>query len=210
MAIAYDGAAKIITLDTNFVQAEEIWSRWVDWYAENSNWLPALKQVGGDDLGSGLYIPLYFFLLNGWRVRPLESDHTLTIVGNLLPEGGGVPVVRTLGPYQVNVNYTVPVLAQGISVAGGSGPSAEEIADAVVAALPSVDLSGIPAAVWSRVIEDGLSAEQIVRILVAVAAGNATGLEGPNPVFNSLDNSKPRVLAEYLAGARTVTSRDGS
>lgn len=65
----------------------------------------------------------------------MESNHNLTITGNLFVEGGGVPVVQTLGTYQVNVNYTVPVQAQGISTSGGSGPSAESIAAAVLAAL---------------------------------------------------------------------------
>ena len=46
----------------------------------------------------------------------MESSHNLTITGNLFVDGGGVPVVSTLGTYQVNVNYTVPVEAQGIDV----------------------------------------------------------------------------------------------
>ena len=40
-------------------------------------------------------------------------------------------MVQTLGTYQVNVNYTVPVQAQGISTSGSTGPTAAEIADAV-------------------------------------------------------------------------------
>jgi hypothetical protein len=70
----------------------------------------------------------------GWRVRPMESSHNLTITGNLFVEGGGVPVVATLGTYQVNVNYTVPVQAQGISTSGSTGPTAAEIAAAILAA----------------------------------------------------------------------------
>lgn len=65
MALSFDGATKIITLDSTSVEAAELWSRWADWYASNSNWLPAFRQVGGDDLGGGLSIPPYLFLLNG-------------------------------------------------------------------------------------------------------------------------------------------------
>jgi hypothetical protein len=82
-------------------------------------------------LGGGLLIPPYYFLLNGWRVRPMESDHDLTITGNLFVDGGGIPVVRTLGAFQVNVNYTVPVQAQGISTSGGGGATASEVAEAI-------------------------------------------------------------------------------
>jgi hypothetical protein len=112
-------------LDSAGVTAAEIWSRYVDWHEANPQWPLAFRQVGGDDLGGGLSIPPYYFLLSGWRVRPMESSHNLTIIGNLFVEGGGVPVVGTLGTYQVNVNYTVPVQAQGIAT-GGSGLSAEQ------------------------------------------------------------------------------------
>jgi hypothetical protein len=127
MPITFDPTNKRIILDTASVTASEIWIAWIDWVAasDNSKYLPALKQIGGDTLGAGLLIPPYIFLLNNWRVRPKEEDHDLTITGNLFVEGGGVPVVRTLGPYQINVNYTVPVQAQGISTSGSTLTAAE-------------------------------------------------------------------------------------
>jgi len=64
----------------------------------------------------------------------MELSHNLTITGNLFVDGGGVPVVSTLGTYQVNVNYTVPVQAQGIATSGSTGPSASDIAAAILAA----------------------------------------------------------------------------
>jgi hypothetical protein len=133
----FDGATKIITVDTGVTSftAAELWSRWVDWQSANAGWPLAFRQVGGDALGGGLFIPPYFFLLNGWRVRPYEGNHTLIIDGNLFVEGGGVPVVQTIGSFNVSVQYTVPVQAQGISTSGSSGPSASEIADAVLAAI---------------------------------------------------------------------------
>ena len=133
MAIIFDAAAKRIILDATSVTAEEIFSRWEDWLllSDNLKYLPAFYHVGGTDLGGGLLIPNYFFLMNEWRVRPLEGDHTLVITGNLFVDGGGVPVVRTLGPYQVNVNYTVPVQAQGISTSGSVSPTVSQIAEAV-------------------------------------------------------------------------------
>jgi hypothetical protein len=94
-----------------------------------------MRQVGGDDLGGGLSIPPYIFLLNNWRVRPMESSHNLTITGNLFVDGGGTPVVPTLGTYQVNVAYTVPVQAQGISTSGSTGPTPSDIADEIMARL---------------------------------------------------------------------------
>jgi hypothetical protein len=136
MAITFDPSVQRIILDSASVTATELYSRWVDWAAtsDNAKYGMVFRQVGSDDLGDGLSIPPYYFLQGNWRVRPMESNHNLTITGNLFVEGGGVPVVSTLGTYQVNVNYTVPVQAQGISTSGSTGPSAADIAAAILAA----------------------------------------------------------------------------
>ena len=137
MPIVIDPDTKRLILDSASVTAQAVYVAWVDWVAtsDNAKYLPAFSAVGGDALGGGLFIPPYYFLRNGWRVRPMESNHNLTITGNLFVGGGGVPVGSTLGTYQVNVNYTVPVQAQGISTSGSTGPTAGEIASAVLAQL---------------------------------------------------------------------------
>ena len=149
MAITLNGAAKRIILDSASVSAAQIWSAWLDWHEANQQWPLAFQLVGGNALGGGLFIPPYFFLMNGWRVRPMEASHNLTITGNLFVDGGGVPVVGTLGTYQVNVNYTVPVQAQGIATSGSTGPTASEIAAAVRADI-AAELARIDANVSSR------------------------------------------------------------
>ena len=135
MAITLDAATKRIILDSASVTAKDIFRAWADWMlvSDNAKYLPAFSATGGDDLGGGLSIPPYYFLQNSWRVRPMESSHNLTITGNLFVDGGGVPVVSTLGTFQVNVNYTVPVQAQGISTSGSTGPTAAEIAAEILA-----------------------------------------------------------------------------
>lgn len=149
MAITLDGSTRRIILDSASVSAAQIWSAWVDWHEANQQWPLAFQLVGGNALGGGLFIPPYFFLMNGWRVRPMEASHNLLIEGNLFVDGGGVPVVGTLGTYQVNVNYTVPVQAQGIATSGSTGPTASEIAAAVRADI-AAELARIDANVSSR------------------------------------------------------------
>ena len=122
--MTFDGANKRVILDSTSVTASEIWSRYIDWLADdnqNARWGLAMTQVGGDELGSGLYIPIYIFLQNGWRVRPMESSHQLMITGNLFVAEGGSPLVNTLGNYNVIAQYTVPVQAQAMSTSGGTG-----------------------------------------------------------------------------------------
>jgi hypothetical protein len=159
VAITFDPTNKRIILDSAAVTSTEIWIAWTNWVvlSDNSKYPIALTQVGGDDLGGGLFIPLYFFLQNGWRIRPMEANHLLTITGNVFVSGGGQPVVSTLGSYNVSVQYTVPVQAQAYSTGGGgSSPTASQIADAVWAKLltsgTTADntLSTIPSSVWSH------------------------------------------------------------
>ena len=119
--ITIDGATKRIVLDSDSVSASQIWSAWVDWREENPQWSLAFRQAGGDSLGGGLYIPPYFFLQSGWKVRPREADHKLVITGNLFTEDGSSPLVNTLGNYNVIAQYTVPVQAQAMATSGGSG-----------------------------------------------------------------------------------------
>lgn len=140
MAITLDGANKRIILDSTNVSASQIWSAWVDWHGSNTNWPLAFFQTGGNDLGGGLFIPPYFFLLNGWRVRPMEAHQLLIINGNLTVFGGGQPIVQTLGNYNVSVQYTVPVQAQAFSTSGSTGPTAAAVAEAVLTLLNAVTI----------------------------------------------------------------------
>ena len=122
--MTFDGANKRIVLTTTTVSASEIWSRYMEWLSadsDNAKWGLAMTQVGGDDLGGGLFIPIYVFLQNGRRVRPMESSHQLMITGNLFVAEGGSPLVNTLGNYNVIAQYTVPVQAQAMATSGGTG-----------------------------------------------------------------------------------------
>lgn len=134
MAILFDHESKRIVLDVATITATDIYSRWVDWVAigDNSKHLPAFRYVGGDDLGSGISIPPYFFLQNGWRIRPMEASHTLTVSGNLFVEGGGDPIVGTIGAFNVLIRSIVPVQAQVVTINSGAGiGTVDQVRDAV-------------------------------------------------------------------------------
>lgn len=144
MAITFDGANKRIILDSADVTADEIWSRWVDWHSANLQWPLAMRSLGGDSLGGSLYLATYFFLLDDWRIRPMEADHTLNITGNINVDGGGIPVVPTLGTYKVVVQYTVPVQAQAVGFNGyslGSGTGIKNVSITAIASSAYVSLA---------------------------------------------------------------------
>ena len=141
--MTFDGANKRIILNSTSVTASEIWSRYMDWLAADSNnakWGLAMTQIGGDDLGGGLYVPIYVFLQNGWRVRPMESNHQLMITGNLFVAEGGSPLVNTLGNYNVIAQYTVPVQAQAMATSGGSGGLTSEQATQLMKTATKADV----------------------------------------------------------------------
>lgn len=141
MSYTFDGVNKVITLNTGVVtmSVRDVYSRWVDWFVGlegNQKFLPAFLTVGGDviDASAGTSIPIYGFLVNGWRIKPQEADHTLTVSdGILLVSGGGDPFLSTNGDYVVRINYQQPVQAITVNTAGGGGSSytLEQIADAV-------------------------------------------------------------------------------
>lgn len=154
MAFTFDGAAKLIVLSpgTVSVSVRDLWSRWVDWLVDTPDsrkWLPAMRSVGGDEIVAGqTSIPVYTYLSNGWRIRPQEAAHTLVVDdGILLVDGGGNPFVPTLGAFTVQVSYQQPVQAITVNTAGSSGPSASDIAAAVLAAMnstpPGVDVKRV-------------------------------------------------------------------
>jgi hypothetical protein len=141
MSYTFDGVNKVISLNTGTVtmSVRDVYSRWVDWFIStdgNQKYLPAFLTVGGDviDANAGTSIPIYGFLVNGWRIRPQEADHTLTVNdGILLVSGGGDPFLNTLGDHIVRINYQQPVQAITVNTAGGGGSAytLEQIADAV-------------------------------------------------------------------------------
>ena len=67
----------------------------------------------------------------------------------------------------------------------------------------------VASAVWAKVIEAGYSADAILRILAAHAAGEASGLESANPQFTGLDGITLRIDGTYLAGNRTIDALNG-
>jgi hypothetical protein len=186
MPIVIDPATRRLILDSTNVTAQAIYVAWADWVllSDNSKYLPAFSSAGGESLGAGLSIPPYYFLENDWRIRPMEANQNLIITGNIFAQGGGIPVVSTLGVFQVNVNYTVSVQAQGISTSGSSGPSAAETA----------------AAVWSasnRTLTSGGSASSLT-------PSQATMLLEMYELLG-LDPSKPLIVTETTRSAGAIS-----
>lgn len=135
MSYTFDGASRRIILSSGVtaLDVKDCYSRWKEWVAtsDNSKYLPAFEVVGGNPTVGSNTISSYFFLLNGWKIRPQEASHTLEVSGILITEDNSDPFVDTIGNYRVRIVQIVPLQAETISVysEGASDPAA--IASAV-------------------------------------------------------------------------------
>jgi hypothetical protein len=115
--VSFDGETRIITVHPDIVELSvrsDLYSAWKRWVIlrDNSKWPVAFRVVGGDPTVGQNFISPYFFLMNGWKIKPDERDHTLTIDGTLLVDGGGDPFMDTIGDYNVRVIATIPMEAE--------------------------------------------------------------------------------------------------
>lgn len=133
MGYDFDGINRIIQLTpgTTALDVKDLYSKWKEWFRTGgSSYGQAFNVVGGEpvDEGAGIYITSYFYLLNGWKVRPQEYSHTLSVTnGILLTSDGSDPFIQTQGYYNVMIKSTVPIKSETINIGGGGGASASDI-----------------------------------------------------------------------------------
>jgi hypothetical protein len=94
----------------NELDLVEIYSEWKDWVklSDNAKYYPAFRFVGGDPITDTQDLGITYFLLNGWRIKPAELSHKLTVVGNLFTDPSGFSAfVDTNGAFTVNTETRV-------------------------------------------------------------------------------------------------------
>ena len=132
MPVSFDGLNKIITADSGTTSIDvgaDMYSRWKDWVltGSNSQWEKAFEVVGGEPTTGGNTISGYFFLANGWKLRPQEANHTLVIDGILLTTDQSSPYLPTIGTFNVSIQAVIPLQAEAILVETGvSGLTPDE------------------------------------------------------------------------------------
>lgn len=68
----------------------------------------AMRVIGGDAISDTQNAGATFFMVNGWKIRPDEANHTLTITGNLFSDPTIEEiVVPTLGTFTVLIKQFV-------------------------------------------------------------------------------------------------------
>lgn len=109
----------------NELNVQEIYSEWKDWLLADQARLAypqAFRYVGADPISETQSLGTTYFLINGWRIRPSENNHRLTLVGNLFTDPAGDNVdVNTLGTFNTRVNLRTSNLIDLVTAGGGSG-----------------------------------------------------------------------------------------
>ena len=108
----------------------------------------------------------------------IGSNGTIKGIGHM-HGSGGISIDSTWTPYAIG-------WISGTTESGGLTPN------------------GIAQAVGERVIEAGITQDQLNRLILAFVAGKATGLEGADPKFYAQDGSTVRIDGSYSAGNRTI------
>lgn len=182
MSFSFDGAAKTITLSagTTTLNLAYMYSRYKDWLLLGNAETLPAMSTVGGEIPA---IPLYLFLTNGWRIVPQSANHVLSVEGGVLEvEGGGDAFTDPVGSYKIRIKFQSP----GIAIGYGGADT------------------------WASLIEGTLSAADALRLLLAQAAGDATGLGSATTRFKSLDGSKDRIVGTVSGSTRTISARDGS
>lgn len=196
--VTFDGPNKLIIVDDAVTELDakvDLYSDWKEWVltsgSDNAKYLPAFRTTGGDELPGGQFVSGYFFLTNGWRIRPYEGDHGLTVAGNLFVDGGGNPFLPTLGDYTVLVNLQTSSNSLTTIISGSNGGGGG-LTDAEHDQLMSIPLSTLT---LMETIEGGISLQDWFRIGLAFWAGVSDG-GGTNRVrFYSQDGQVTRIDA---------------
>lgn len=101
-------------------------------------------------------------------------------------------------------------IAGGLATLSGQGGvccsnlTADAYMSSDIAPATTVAADVIARAVLDVVVENNLTLADVQRLLLAVAAGDATGLDS-NPVFKSQDGTTDRITGTLAGGNRTVT-----
>lgn len=178
----------------------------------------------------GLVVQLLADLLGDGEVSSGDLKAFLQAVAALSGSGGATGAALTgLGALILSMSGSGTAGASVLTATGeldadltvtGTGLSTSNVGQAVWASLASANNTagtmgeklndaGSASNPWTEVIESGLTAAEVLRIILAVQAGKTT-IAGSDVSFRDVDDTKDRVLAEMTGSERTTVTLDGS
>ena len=149
----------------------------------------------------GLIVQLVAAISGSGTISAADLQAFLAAVAALTGSGG-------ISSAQATGFGELAAALSGDGTANGSVLTAIGELSADLKAYGDLTNEGLRDAVWAKIIEAGYTAEQILRLLAAHAAGAATGLEGSDMQYTGLDGTTVRIDGNYSGGTRTIDSLD--
>jgi hypothetical protein len=129
MSYTFDIANKIIQLTTtNELDMLDLYSRWKDAVISSIANAEQAMRVIKEPLAGSTFIGPYYFIMNDWRIRPLDTTHELVVAGTVVQDA-----TSSLTPFKVDdlTNNVQIVRTVATDVQVVENATAEEIATAV-------------------------------------------------------------------------------
>jgi hypothetical protein len=156
----FDGPNKRIHMDPAFsvngvfsFSVQQLWSRWVDWQAENKQYPFAFSIIMVPKPDGGFIGP-YMFLRNdlGWRGVPPPIDGcTIQITsGSFYGMSGSLPVMVNLPGQETDLVIVQADIVNTVVTSGTPAPTANEVAAAVWAHSSGAMVVARLAEAWGR------------------------------------------------------------
>lgn len=178
--VSFNGVTKRITVNAGVTSLDiraEVYSAWVRWVSRESNtrFLQAMQAVGADPIPGG-ETGLTFFLINGWKL--VYDPNAVAVAGVLYSSDYGTAYWSSSDQpiYPATVSSLVNTAVTYQNVVTGTALTSEQTAEAV----------------WSMALE-GLTAEQMMRIMLSALAGKRQGLGTPTEQYLAQDGVTPRI-----------------
>lgn len=128
--VTFDGSQKLMVCNegTTTIDVRLLYSLWKIWAKTENNlkYAKAFEVVGGEPTSGDNIITPYFFVMNGWKIRPQEANHTLKVEGIILTNDQSSVFVDTLECWRVSIQSILPIYTETVMVSSGSGLSTEE------------------------------------------------------------------------------------
>lgn len=208
----FDAINKLITLTDVPVSNQSSLSTAIDLYSDaKEDWKTdnilnkftfPIRVIGGDDLGGGLKAGAYFFLRNdlGWRIKPYEADHDLTVDGNLYANDPTAPIFKpTTGAFTVTIRLNTSSLTQQTA---GTDPAS--LATAVRTEL-TPELTLIDVSVASRATQTSVDDVQTTADAIEVTVSNMSTV-----IDEIIKYSKNKSVIDISAKTLTIYDDDGT
>tara|TARA_R110000772_G_scaffold267971_1_gene393535 strand:- start:8615 stop:9370 length:756 start_codon:yes stop_codon:yes gene_type:complete len=193
-----DNLNKLFILKAGITEIDvqiDLYSDWKEEYklGVNSSFPPAMRSIGGDPVTATRDAGDTYFMINGWRIRPDEVNHTLNIDGNLFTDPAGFsPYVPTVGAFNVFANSFVSNLIDNVV----SSVDQQTLTD-IETAVTDMNLNGVD---LKSINKSTLAAILLALAAITMARGTVSVVNSPTSVEVQFDDGFDPEAGDGIAG----------